>query len=101
MAREYQTFSEFYPLYLSQHRNRTCRRLHVIGSGLSILLMLGGILIGSGLLLLLALISGYGLAWIGHFYYEKNKPATFNFPWYSLKGDFVMFKEVLSGKIPW
>jgi hypothetical protein len=94
------TFAKFYPFYLSQHRNRACRRLHFIGSGS--VLALGVYFIASArfeLLWLLPLI-GYGFAWIGHFFFEKNKPATFQHPIYSLMGDFVMFAEMLTRRIP-
>lgn len=58
-------------------------------------------IIGSGKwLLLLALpVFGYGFAWVGHFFFEKNRPATFTHPLYSLIGDFVMFRDILLGKI--
>ncbi|WDE05949.1 DUF962 domain-containing protein [Thalassomonas viridans] len=100
MKKKYQSFAEFYPFYLSQHENRMCRRLHFTGS-LLVLLTLAYCLyqaFWSGLLLLPVL--GYGFAWIGHFFFEKNKPATFTYPLYSLLGDWVMFKDILLRKIP-
>lgn len=95
------SFKRFYPHYLKEHRNKTCRRLHFIGSSL-VLLLTGYALISSqfALLWLLPLI-GYGFAWVGHFFFEKNRPATFKHPLYSLWGDWVMFKDILMGKIKW
>ena len=94
------SFREFYPFYLSEHANRTSRRLHFIGS-LGVLVLLGlAIGSGNGWYLLGALFCGYGFAWVGHFFFEKNRPATFRHPFYSFVGDWVMFKDILSGKIP-
>ena len=99
MTKEYANFSEFYPFYLSQHDNKVCRRLHFLGSILIILLVIYTIFSTTWSLILFVPVIGYGLAWIGHFFFEKNKPATFNYPVYSLIGDWVMFKDVLTGKI--
>lgn len=99
--RQFADFREFYPYYLSEHRNRTCRRLHFIGSSL-VLGVLAAVLQGAlafGWLLALPLI-GYGFAWIGHFGFEKNRPATFRHPWYSFLGDWRMFGDMLLGRIP-
>lgn len=99
MTKEYKTFAEFYPFYLAEHSNQTCRRLHFVGSSLVILVLLYALFSGRlGFLLLLPVI-GYGFAWIGHFVFEKNRPATFQYPLYSLAGDWVMFKDMLTGKI--
>lgn len=94
------SFREFYPFYLGEHANRTSRRLHFIGS-LGVLVLLGlAIWSRNGWYLFGALFCGYGFAWIGHFFFEKNRPATFRHPLYSFMGDWVMFKDILSGKIP-
>ncbi|HEY1141179.1 MAG TPA: DUF962 domain-containing protein [Lysobacter sp.] len=99
MAR-FSSFREFYPYYLGEHGNRTCRRLHFIGS-LGVLALIALALINSnGWFVLGALLCGYGFAWIGHFFFEKNRPATFKHPLYSFIGDWVMFKDILTGKIP-
>jgi len=95
---QYRRFADFYPFYLSEHRNRTSRRLHVIGSGLVICCALGGLFYQTRLLFLLPFI-GYGFAWVGHFYFEKNRPATFKYPIYSLMGDFRLFFDVVRGRI--
>ncbi|SHM33043.1 DUF962 domain-containing protein [Rhodanobacter sp. OK091] len=96
---EFTRFHEFYPYYLGEHRNRMCRRLHFIGSTLVILIVLLAIVSGEPRWLWLAPVAGYGFAWVGHYVYEKNRPATFRHPLYSLMGDWVMYWQVLSGKI--
>ncbi len=98
---KFDRFADFYPYYLAEHQNRTCRRLHVIGSTLVLLVLLIAILSRSWSLLWLLPVIGYGFAWVGHFFFENNKPATFKYPLYSLMGDWVMFKDVLTGKIRW
>ncbi|WP_428309337.1 Mpo1-like protein [Hydrocarboniphaga sp.] len=92
------SFAEFYPFYLSEHRNRTGRRLHFIGSSLSLLLLATGIFKGGGLWFVAALVCGYAFAWVGHFFFEKNRPATFRYPFYSFAGDWRMWWETLTGK---
>ncbi|KGJ90164.1 DUF962 domain-containing protein [Colwellia psychrerythraea] len=99
MSKKYNNFSEFYPFYLSQHENTTCRRLHFVGSCSIILLIIYAAVFGHLSLLWFIPVIGYGFAWIGHFVFEKNKPATFIYPIYSLIGDWVMFKDMLIGKI--
>jgi len=101
MSKTYNSFSDFYPFYLSQHVDTTCRRLHFVGSALILVLITYVLLIGNWMLLLALPILGYGFAWTGHFFFEKNKPATFTYPVYSLMGDWVMFKDILIGKIKW
>lgn len=98
-AKRYASFSEFYPFYLSEHSNRTCRRLHFVGTslGLACLLLAVGTL--SGWWVLAGLVAGYAFAWVGHFFFEKNRPATFTYPFYSFLGDWVMWKEILTGRI--
>lgn len=96
----FDTFSEFYPFYLDEHRNPTCRRLHFIGSTLVLLLVAYAIAAATWGVLLLVPIAGYGCAWIGHFFFEKNKPATFKYPLYSLMGDWVMYWDILRRRIP-
>lgn len=93
-----QTFDEFYQFYLSQHQNRTCRWLHFLGTLTLILLTLFSLITGSLRLLWLLPIIGYGFAWISHFVFEKNKPATFKAPFKSLLADFKLFIDMLSGK---
>jgi hypothetical protein len=100
LSARYQSFREFYPFYLSQHANLTCRRLHVVGSSL-VLTLLGYALASQQWWTLLALpVLGYGFAWVGHFVFERNKPATFQYPLYSFMGDWLMFWQVLTGRLP-
>ena len=101
MDHRFDSFKAFYPYYLGEHANRTCRRLHFVGSALIVILVLAVASRRAAPIALLALpLIGYGFAWIGHFGFEKNRPATFKHPWYSLAGDWVMFKDMLVGKIP-
>ena len=93
------SFAEFYPYYLQEHSNDVCRRLHYVGS-LLVLSILGYALFTQQWLWLLALpFAGYGFAWVGHFVFEKNKPATFKYPLYSFMGDWVMLKDAFTGRI--
>lgn len=93
------SFREFYPYYLSEHANRTSRRLHFIGSCGVLALVAVAVIRGDPWWLLGALLCGYGFAWVGHFFFEKNRPATFRHPLYSFAGDWVMFKDVLIGRV--
>ncbi|PMU88637.1 MULTISPECIES: DUF962 domain-containing protein [unclassified Pseudomonas] len=99
-TKQFNSFAEFYPYYLKEHGNSTCRRLHFIGTTLVIGLL--AYVLGKGALgLLIAVpIAGYGFAWVGHFFFEKNRPATFQYPFYSLLGDFVMYRDMILGKVP-
>lgn len=99
-AKEFASFADFYPYYLSEHRDRTCRRLHFVGSTLSLACLVTLVVTGNAWWLLGALVSGYAFAWVGHFGFEKNRPATFRHPFYSLMGDWVMYADTLRGKIP-
>ena len=93
------SFAEFYPYYLQEHSNAVCRRLHYVGSIL-ILMMLAYVLMSQQWLWLISLpFIGYGFAWVGHFVFEKNRPATFDYPLYSLMGDWVMLKDAFTGRI--
>jgi hypothetical protein len=95
---EYASFADFYPDYLSEHSNRTSRELHFTGSTLA-LICVGALLITNNLWWLpAALVAGYGFAWVGHFAFEKNRPATFRHPLYSFMGDWVMYWQMLTGQ---
>ncbi len=98
--RDFKTFAEFYPFYLNEHNNRTCRRLHFVGSSLGLVCLAMVFVTGNPLWLLTGLLCGYAFAWIGHFGFEKNKPASFKRPLYSFMGDWVMYKDLWTGKIP-
>ena len=96
---EFNSFAEFYPYYLSEHQNLTCRRLHFVGSTLILALLTYALMTEQWMLLWFVPVLGYGFAWAGHFFFEHNKPATFKYPFYSLLGDWVMFKDMLVGNI--
>ena len=95
----FKSFSEFYPFYLTEHNNRTCRRLHFVGTSLSLICLVVLIVSGKPQYLLYALLCGYGFAWVGHFGFEKNRPASFKRPLYSSMGDWAMYRDVWMGKV--
>ena len=93
------SFREFYPFYLSEHQHPVSRRLHFIGSCAALVLFATAVGTRNLWWLLAALVCGYAFAWVGHFFFEKNRPATFKYPLYSFAGDWVMFKDILTGRI--
>ena len=95
---KFKTLKEFYPFYLSEHRDLTSRILHFIGTGLVVLLFITAMLFHNYQFLLAIPFVGYGFAWVGHYFFEKNKPATFQYPLFSLASDFILFWDLLSGK---
>jgi hypothetical protein len=99
MSTRYETFREFYPFYLSEHSNPACRRLHFVGTTLVIACLVAAPLTRNAWWLVAALFAGYGFAWVGHYFFEHNRPATFTYPLYSFMGDWVMYKDLLTGKI--
>ena len=100
MADRFNTFRDFYPFYLSEHRHPVCRRLHFVGSAVVLAVIAAAIVTRNAWWLAAAPVAGYGFAWIGHLFFEKNRPATFRYPFYSLAGDWVMFGDILRGRIP-
>lgn len=98
MEKKYKTLKEFYPYYLEEHQNPTCRVLHFIGTGLVFLILAASLALGNLLWLISIPFVGYGFAWIGHYFFEKNKPATFQYPGFSLASDFILFFDLLTGK---
>ena len=96
----FEDFASFYPYYLSEHADRRCRLMHFIGTALVIATAVVALVTLEFRLLLLLPLFGYGFAWAGHFLFEHNRPATFRHPLYSLIGDFAMFRDMLSGRIP-
>jgi hypothetical protein len=94
-------FREFYPHYLAQHANRTSRRLHVVGTLLAIGVAVIACATRNWTWLVVAALAGYLPAWAGHYFFERNSPATFRHPFYSLCGDFLMLIEVLTGRRRW
>lgn len=97
--RQFNSFAEFYPFYLSEHSNDTSRRLHYCGSLLVLTLLACALFSANGWLLLALPVAGYGFAWVGHFFFEKNRPATFKYPLYSFMGDWVMLRDAFTGRI--
>ena len=97
--KRFETFAQFYPYYLSEHSSPTCRRLHYLGTGLGFG-FLALALWGSAWWLIAVPLVGYFFAWIGHFFVEKNRPATFTYPFWSLLGDYKMFFSWLTGRLP-
>jgi len=95
----FRSFAEFYPFYLGEHRNRTCRRLHFLGSTLALACLAALVWTGRPGFFLAALVCGYGFAWIGHFGFEKNRPASFSRPLYSFMGDWRMYADIWRGRI--
>ena len=98
-AVQHTNFAEFYPFYLSEHNNRICSRLHFLGSTLSLLCLAMWVITGKPQYILYGLLCGYGCAWIGHFVFEKNKPASFKRPLYSFMGDWVMYRDMWRGRV--
>ena len=96
--KKFTSLKEFYPFYLSEHRNFTSRVLHFIGTGLVFLILIAAILFHDWRFFVAIPFIGYGFAWVGHFFFEKNKPATFQYPGYSLASDFILFFDLLTGK---
>jgi hypothetical protein len=98
MSDRIQSFEAFWPYYVGEHRNPTCRGFHYLGTTLLFPVLAAGLLVNPLLLLLLPVV-GYGGAWFGHFVIEKNRPATFTYPLWSLRGDFKMYGLALRGKM--
>ncbi|MFM7668796.1 MAG: Mpo1-like protein [Bacteroidota bacterium] len=92
----FKSLKEFYPYYLKEHSDPICRYLHFIGTTGFILITVFSIITQNFWVLFFGPLCGYGFAWIGHFVFEKNKPATFKNPFYSLISDFIMFYHMLT-----
>lgn len=99
MQKRYRTFAEFYPFYLSEHSNRTCRRLHFAGTSLGLALFLLALWTHAWWLILAGVVAGYAFAWAGHVFFERNRPATFTYPLYSFFGDWVLWWQILTQRI--
>jgi hypothetical protein len=97
----YRTFRDFYPFYLTEHVNPVSRRLHVVGTTLVVLSLIIAIVALDWRFAVAAPVIGYGFAWAGHFFFEKNKPATFKYPGFSLMGDFRLWFETVTGQRKW
>ncbi len=97
--RKYKSFRSFYPYYLTEHGDLANRTLHFIGTAGILVILVLAIALQKWWMLALIPFFGYGFAWAGHFFIERNKPATFTYPLYSLGSDFVMFWHILTGQI--
>lgn len=100
MSTQFSSFDDFYPYYLQEHSDRTNRRLHFIGTTIGLLLLIVALATQNWWLILVAFVQGYAFAWVGHFFFEHNKPATFRHPWWSYLGDWKMWWQMLTGRIP-
>ena len=89
----------FYPYYLAEHRDPRCRLMHFVGSTLVLCILVVALFKAAWVWLWLLPVAGYGFAWLGHALFEKNRPATFKHPWYSFLGDWVMYKDIVTGKL--
>jgi len=92
-------FEHFYRFYLAEHSNRVSRRLHFVGTALVLVMVVATLATLNPWWLLCTPIAGYGFAWAGHLFFERNRPATFRHPIYSLMGDFRMFRDMLTGRL--
>jgi hypothetical protein len=97
MAERLGTFEAFWPYYVSQHHHPGNRTLHVVGTAATLLCLAAAL--REPLFLLACPFMGYGFAWVGHFFVERNRPATFEYPLWSLRGDFRMFRLTLVGRM--
>lgn len=93
------SYAEFWPVYLGEHSHALTRRLHVVGTLGAALCLIAAVIMRSWWLVLAAPVFAYGLAWVGHFFVERNRPATFRHPLWSLRADFHMVGLALGGRL--
>jgi hypothetical protein len=94
----FRSFGGFYHFYLSEHTNPISRRLHFTGTSIALALLVAAVVTRHRWLVGVALLQGYAFAWVGHFFFEHNKPATFRYPGFSLVGDWRLWWDILTGK---
>ncbi len=92
-------YDAFFDFYLMEHRSPHSRALHFFGTGVGSLVAIAAVATGHYAFIPLALLLGYGPAWIGHFFFERNKPATFQYPWWSFISDYRMLGLWLTGRL--
>ena len=97
--RQYKSFQEFWPFYLGEHSKPATRFLHGAGTFSAVAVLIAVVVLGKWWLFPLALVPGYALAWVGHFFIEKNRPATFTYPLWSFMGDWKMLGLMLTGRL--
>ena len=97
--RPIETYADFWPYYLQEHAKPATRRLHFIGTGLAVSAIVAAVVTGRAWLGGIALLAGYGPAWFAHFVIEKNRPATFTYPLWSLFSDFRMAFTWITGRL--
>ena len=97
--KRFASFADFYPFYLGEHTNRVSRRLHFVGTSIALVLAVAAALTWTWWLVPLALVQGYAFAWVGHFFFEHNRPATFRYPRFSLMGDWRLWWDIVRGRI--
>ncbi|MFI5297079.1 MAG: Mpo1-like protein [Polyangiales bacterium] len=92
-----QSFEEFWPFYVGEHSKPMTRRFHFVGTTAALACVGGAVVLGRPSLLLLAAVAGYGPAWVSHFFIEKNRPASFSYPGWSLAADLMMWTKMIDG----
>lgn len=97
--KQFNSFREFYPYYLTEHQDTACQVLHFAGTTLVFVFLALALMTLQWYYFVLIPVSGYFFAWIGHAFFEKNKPATFDYPLYSLGSDFVMYWHIITGQL--
>ena len=99
MTERYKSFAEFWPFYLREHSKPRTRAFHYAGTSLVVLLAIGAAVTGNWWLLVAMPLAGYAFAWASHAAIERNRPATFTYPLWSLRADFRMWRLWLTGRI--
>jgi hypothetical protein len=99
MSDRFQTFDEFWPYYVKEHSSALTRWFHFVGTGMALGCMSAFVLTRKARFVPIAFVAGYGPAWFSHFFIEKNRPATFTYPLWSLQADFKMFEMMLTGRM--
>jgi hypothetical protein len=98
-APEFKSFEAFWPYYLREHSKAATRKWHFLGSTLGLLIAIVAIVTGTLYLIPLGLLPGYGCAWYSHFFIERNRPASFTYPFWSFRADWKMWGCMISGRI--
>jgi hypothetical protein len=97
-SQHFRTFADFYPFYLGEHANPMCRGLHFTGTTIAAVLLIAALVTRRWSLAALAFVAGYAFAWVGHYFFEHNRPATFKYPLFSFIGDWRLWWDILTGK---